>query len=126
MANAPANGDGAQTRAWMPHEEDKNMYFAFISRHTPTPEQIALADAQGIQLLHVGDTDAFNVGAWFVDDASIANNVQFEGVVVVHPAAAMRLCGNFLVGVFENGSRAGLDNKPQFYAKAFHVYDMRS
>jgi hypothetical protein len=32
----------------------------------------------------------------------------FDGVVVVHPAAAMNLAGQFLVGVFENINRARL------------------
>lgn len=96
------------------------MKFAFISRHEPTAEQHALAAEQGVELTHIGDADAFTIGQGFVYDAG-----PFEGVVVVHPAAAMRLAAIFLVGVFENGSRPGPDEKPQFYAKAFHVFDMR-
>lgn len=96
------------------------MKFAFISRHEPTAEQIKMAQSQEIELVHIGDTDAFSVTPGFVYEAG-----AFEGVVVVHPAAAMRLCSEFLVGVFENGSRAALDGKPEFFAKSFHIYDMR-
>jgi hypothetical protein len=96
------------------------MQFAFISRHTPTPEQVALAAAQEIELIPIGDTDAFSVQPGFVYEAG-----PFEGVVVVHPAAAMRLCSNFLIGVFENATRPGEGDKPQFVAKSLHIYDMR-
>jgi hypothetical protein len=96
------------------------MNFAFISRHEPTQEQAALAAHEGIALTHVGDADAFSVTEGWVFDKG-----PFEGVVVVHPAAAMRLCSTFVVGVFENENRAGLGEKPEFFAKSFQLYDMR-
>ena len=101
------------------------MNFAFISRHAPTSGQVALADEQGITLHHVGAADAFTVGNGFVHEAGVRLDVVFEGVVVVHPAAALRLCSEFLVGVFENATRPAVDGKPQFEAKALHVFDMR-
>lgn len=94
--------------------------FAFISRHTPTPEQQALAAEQGIEITSIGDTDAFNVTPGFVYAQG-----AFEGVIVVHPAAALRLCQEFMVGVFENANRAEPGQPPQFFAKALHVYDLR-
>ena len=93
------------------------MKFAFISRHTPTQAQIDLAAEQDIELVHVGDADAFTVTQGWVDEKG-----AFNGVVVVHPAAAMRLCGTFYVGVFENANRAPEGERPQFEAKALHVY----
>ena len=36
--------------------------FAFISRHMPTDEQINLAAKKDVELIHVGDRDAFSVG----------------------------------------------------------------
>ena len=96
------------------------MKFAFISRHAPTPEQHALAAEHGIELVPVGDFDAFSVGPGFVDDFG-----AFDGVVVVHPAAALRLAGSYLIGVFENGNRAAEGEKPQFFAKDLHIYDLR-
>jgi hypothetical protein len=101
------------------------MNFAFITRHVPTAEQVALASEQGITLHIVGDTDAFTVSNSFVHEAGNRLNVIFEGVIVVHPAAALRLCDEFLVGVFENANRAPEGEKPQFSALALHVYDMR-
>lgn len=98
---------------------------AFISRHAPTPEQIALAEEQGFTLHHVGDADAFTVTNRFVYGASARLGLVLQGVVVVHPAAALRLCSEFLVGVFENSNRAPEGAQPQFSAKAMHVYDMR-
>lgn len=99
--------------------------FAFITRHAPTAEQAALASEQGIALHSVGDADAFTVGSGFVHEAGNRLDVVFEGVIVVHPAAALRLCSEFLVGVFENANRAPEGAPPKFSAKALHVYDMR-
>jgi len=93
--------------------------FAFISRHEPTPEQAVLAAEQGILLIPIGDCDAFNVTPSFVDEAG-----AFEGVVVVHPAAALRLAPTFIIGVFENGTRPGVGERPQFVAKALHLYNL--
>lgn len=102
------------------------MNFAFISRHAPTAEQVALAAEQGVTLFPVGDTDAFTVTPEWVHDAEERLNLEFDGVVVVHPAAALRLAPEFLVGVFENANRAEPGQPPQFFAKSFHVYDLRS
>lgn len=101
------------------------MNFAFISRHAPTPEQYALAEAEGIRMFHIGDADAFTVGNSFVHEAASRLGVAFEGVVVVHPAAALRLASEFMVGVFENANRAEPGQPPQFSAKALHLYDLR-
>ncbi|MCE2571765.1 hypothetical protein [Motilimonas eburnea] len=94
------------------------MLFAFVSRHTPTPEQFQLAQAKGITLEHVGDMDAFTVTS-----GDVYAKGAYEGVVCVHPAAAMRLCHTFLIGVFENENRAPEGERPSFSAKALHVYD---
>lgn len=99
--------------------------FAFISRHQPTAEQVALATEQGITLHAVGDADAFTVGIPFVHEAAVRAGVPFEGVIVVHPAAALRLCSEFVVGVFENANRAPEGAAPQFAAKSLHVFDLR-
>jgi hypothetical protein len=98
------------------------MRFAMISRHAPTEGQIALAAREGIELAHVGDADAFTVGPYFLDGH---DDGPFEGAVVVHPAAALRLSGSFLVGVFENANRAPEGAPPQFSAKALYIYDLR-
>jgi len=94
--------------------------FAFISRHEPTAEQHSLAASMGIALTSIGDADAFTVTTSFVDEAGV-----FEGVIVVHPAAAMQLCGLFLVGVFRNENRAAVGQPPQFLATELVVWDMR-
>lgn len=98
------------------------MKFAFISRHTPTTGQHQLAENQGITLVHVGDRDAFSVTKY-----DLINDFDgpLQGVVVVHPAAAMRLCGTFLIGVFENANRAPEGEKPSFEPVSFHIYDNR-
>ena len=100
--------------------EDCEMHlnrFAFISRHTPTREQMDLARTQSIELVCVGDADAFTV--------SPAQYSELDGVVVVHPAAALRLASHFIVGVFENENRAPVGEKPEFFARALHLYDLR-
>jgi hypothetical protein len=93
--------------------------FAFISRHVPTDSQHTLAAAEDIELVHIGDADAFTVSPDFVVAAG-----AFEGVVVVHPAAAMRLANDFVVGVFKNANRAPVGEKPQFEAVSFHLFDL--
>jgi hypothetical protein len=60
-----------------------------------------------------------------VDTGFIHAKGIFDGVIVVHPAAAMRLSSAFAVGVFENANRAEPGQPPQFIAKALHVYDLR-
>lgn len=96
-----------------------NQEFAFISRHTPTAEQHSLANEQGVSLIHIGDADAFTVSPeWVLQQGA------FGGVVVVHPAAAMRLGGEFLVGVFNNVNRAEVGEKPDFHTTEFHVFDL--
>ena len=89
--------------------------FAFISRHMPTDEQINLAAKKDVELIHVGDRDAFSVGPDSV-------GLGFDGVVVVHPAAALRLWHYYPVGVFENANRAPEGEPPKFEAAAFHIY----
>ena len=91
--------------------------FIFISRHVPTPEQHALAAELGITLRHVGDRDAFAVT---IDEL---NDLGGVGAIVVHPALALkcRLSG-LLVGVYENANRAPEGAKPEFFARALHVY----
>ena len=97
-------------------------YFAFISRHQPTPEQHALANEMGVELHSIGDADAFTVDESNVHDASIHLGIVFDDVVVVHPAAALRLVPHFDVGIFENGQRPVVGGPPQFVAKAFHIF----
>jgi hypothetical protein len=91
--------------------------YAFISRHVPTTEQAELAAEKGIELVVVGDMDAFSV-----TPSDVASKGEFAGVVVVHPAAALRLNGAYSVGVFENGQRSQEGGKPTFFAKALHIF----
>ena len=90
---------------------------AFISRHAATAEQNALANAQGFNLVAVGDMDAFSVTPVMVYDMG-----KFDAVCVVHPAAAMRLQAHFDVLIFENGTRPSEGGAPSFFAKALHVF----
>ena len=92
--------------------------FAFVSRHAPTLEQTVMAEVEGIELVNVGDRDAFTF------DFSELQDAGYDGVVVVHPAAAVRAFRHGLeVGVFEKGSRAAVDGKPTFYPVKFWVYE---
>lgn len=93
--------------------------FAFISRHTPTREQIDLAAEKDIELVSIGDLDAFTAMA-----EEVSKHGVFDGVIVVHPAAALNLIGAYAVGVFENGNRAAEGDRPQFFAKALHIWEV--
>ena len=94
--------------------------YAFISRHKPTAEQLQLAATQGIELIHIGDTNAFSVTPEFVN----SKGYHFVGVIVVHPSAALRLCKHFRIGIFENEFRTPASQPQQFAAKALHLYDL--
>lgn len=96
------------------------MKYAFLTRHTASAEQVALAAERGIELVPIGDRDAFTVTC-----ADVAQVGEFDGVIVVHPAAALRLSGKYRVGVFENQNRAAPGEKPTFLAVALHVFDHR-
>lgn len=87
------------------------MKFAFISQHQPTENQHALAAAQGVTLIHIGDTDPFTIRADFVK-----SHGQFDGVVATNIAAAKRLVPQFVIGVFKNQNRT----------TSFHIYDLRN
>ena len=91
--------------------------FAFISRHIVNVEQEAIAKRLGIELCPIGDMDAFTV-----QPGDVRSHGEFEGVIVVHPAMAMRLCRHYMIGVFENAKRAPEGEKPSFKAIALHVY----
>lgn len=89
---------------------------AFVSRHAPTPAQHALAREAGLDLIHVGDRDAFAP----VEPHLIEN---YDGAVVVHPAAAVAwLATGKLVGVFENETRPPVGGVPQFDTRRLVVY----
>ena len=91
--------------------------YAFISRHKPTADQTSLAADAGIQLVAVGDMDAFTI-----TPEAVAALGDFSGVVVVHPAAALTLIGAYNVAIFENGNRAPEGAKPEFYAKSVKIF----
>lgn len=103
------------------------MNFAFISRHKPTQEQILLAEEKGITLHSIGDADAFTISSeWVEAKTPLAVKDTFDGVIVVHPAAALLLCKDYLIGIFENANRAPEGMPPQFAARALHLYDLRA
>lgn len=93
--------------------------FLFISRHTPTAEQITLAADANIELFHVGDMDAFS--------PSLRNDLrklakEYQGVVCVHALIALEAHKMGLaVGVYQNSNRAPEGEKPSFLATALVV-----
>ena len=86
------------------------MKFAWVSRHEPTPEQKHLAELAEIELVPVGDRDA-----WGPEPLDGIEVPEYRGVVCVHPLIAVgALKKGLRVGVFENISRPGPGGKPQF------------
>ena len=76
-----------------------------------------MAARREVEIVAVGDKDAFT------GDFEALKAEGFAGVVVVHPAAAMRASAAGLsVGVFENGSRPVEGGKPAFFAKSFWIF----
>ena len=96
--------------------------FLFCSRHAITQEQIALATAAGI-ILHQGtDLDAFAPNHELIK--AVCRQGQFEGVIVVHPALALKLCTAYQVGIFENANRAAEGGAPSFQAVGLEIFDL--
>lgn len=89
--------------------------FAFIGRHEMTAEQKALAEKAGIEMVPIGDIDAFS--------GEMPNCADYDGIICAHAALACRaIYAHIEVGVFENSQRPGTDGKPSFFAKSLTVY----
>jgi hypothetical protein len=88
-----------------------------MSRHDITEDQHRLASEQNVQLVKIDDLDAYSV---FPED--VAEYGDFDGVVVVNPAAAMRLHGTYDIGVFRAENRAEPGSQPDYRAVLFQVY----
>jgi hypothetical protein len=89
------------------------MEMAFISRHVPTAKQVELAQAQGFQLVHIGDMDAF------ADNSEVLK--YWNAISCVHPLIAISYLDcrkkykvNSTIGIFNNVRRPDVDGKPCF------------
>lgn len=104
------------------------MKLAFVSRHVPTPRQYELARGWGYELVPVGDRDAF------AGDVRWSAFPGYAGVVVDHPAAALRALiaesgygqPQWMVGVFENVNRAPEGAPHSWETVALHMYFLAS
>jgi hypothetical protein len=97
------------------------MDLAFISRHAPTIRQYELAQKADFNLIHVGDLDAFKVTPWKLDELA----TKYKAFAVVNPALALRLISRAdYICVFENEMRAEEGERPTFYAKELHIWDI--
>lgn len=112
--------------------------WAFVSRHKPTDKQINICEENDIFLHHIGDADAFRIdydwitNAWYEDYEEIHELLNedydendrsgFDGVFVVHPAAALNLITYTSVGVFRNTSRPDENGKPKFDTDGFKIF----
>lgn len=95
--------------------------FAIFSRYAPSPEQIALAKAKGVDLVSINQE--FN--GFTVSPSDVGAYGQFDGVVVVHPAAAMQLCEDYLIGVFQNRNDSAPGERRTLTATHFYIFDRR-
>ena len=96
--------------------------FLFCSRHQITPEQTLLAAEAGITLHQGIDLDAFSPNYELIKLIRIQG--EFDGVIVVHPALALKLCSVYQIGVFENANRAAEGTPPSFQAVGLEIYDL--
>ena len=95
--------------------------FLFISRHEPNAKQVELAQEQGIELISVGDLDAFSPDLQDQIDLHILSH-KAKGVVAVHPLVAVNAKEMGLrFGSFRNVNRAPVGEKPQFDTDLFVV-----
>ena len=96
--------------------------FLFCSRHAITQEQKEIAAEAGITLHQGLDLDAFSPNYALIK--AVCNQGLFEGVIVVHPALALKLCSVYRVGVFENANRAAEGSPPSFQAISLEIFDL--
>ena len=96
--------------------------FLFCSRHVFTDAQAQLAEKAGITLHQGVDLDAFAPNHELIK--AVCKQGQFEGVVVVHPALALKLSTAYQVGIFENANRAAEGAPPSFQAVGLEIFDM--
>ena len=96
--------------------------FLFCSRHAITAEQEQLAEKAGITLHQGIDLDAFSPNHELIK--AVCAQGQFEGVIVVHPALALKLSTAYQVGVFENANRAEEGCPPSFQAVGLEIFDL--
>lgn len=96
--------------------------FLFCSRHSITNAQVALAEKAGITLHQGIDLDAFAPNHELIK--AVCKQGQFEGVIVVHPALALKLSTAYRVGVFENANRAPEGGAPSFQAVGLEIFDL--
>jgi hypothetical protein len=95
----------------------------FVSRHTPTEEQLILCFSVGYELVHVGDVDAFQGGLVYKSP----DRGQADGAVIVHAALAMRYVSagwgeDFIIGVFQSASRPAEGGKASFELAGLWTY----
>ena len=96
--------------------------FLFCSRHVFTDAQAQLAEKAGITLHQGVDLDAFAPNHELIK--AVCRQGQYEGVIVVHPALALKLCTAYRVGVFENANRAAEGAPPSFQAVGLEIFDL--
>lgn len=99
--------------------------FIFISRHEPLSSQFELAAAQGVNLIHVGDLDAFDkLRMGRIAGLAAANKA--EGVVAVHPLIAIAAFkAGLAIGSFNNVNRAPIGQKPDFHTTEFQIEEVQ-
>lgn len=121
----------AKTVQIMSYNMDIQSHIVFISRHSPTAEQIKLAQNRGYALTHVGDVDAFAPEADLSDwIEAICQRIEADGysnaftLCAVHPRiSAVAYRNGMDLAFFENSTRSAEGQKPTFYASALHVME---
>lgn len=88
----------------------------FISRHTPTIDQVAMMAKERAILYPVGDRDAFTLDPM---------EFQYRKIITVHPAMALRLLPVVeAIGIFENSSRPSEGGAPSFSPSKIHWFSV--
>lgn len=121
----------ANTVPVMSYNMDNQNHIVFVSRHSPTAEQIKLAQNRGFALTHVGDLDAFASEVELVEwIESICQRIESDNysnaftLCAVHPRiAAIAYRIGMDLAFFENGTRPADGDKPTFFASSLHVME---
>ena len=101
---------------------------AFISRHEPSSDQLALAADMGYELVHIGDVDGFNTSIEDIHEKliSVIGETKAdlcETYCVVHAGLAAFLSWQgYSVAVFENKIRIDFGAPAEYHPVKLHVF----
>ena len=97
--------------------------YGYISNNPPTTEIERFLWERGIVPYYLGNQNAFVLDKTFVERNSVG--VEIDGVIVLHPAAALNLAENYKIACIEFTRSYSRNGGSDLIPKELHVWDLR-